>query len=121
MPTTTIVTYKDADGSIIMARYADSANLPVPPAGEACLDMGLIVALPSPKNQKVDIGQTPPVVIDRPQSEIDDENNAILKTALREQISNLEVSKDKYAAHSWSTTDIDTKIAALIVEHDAIP
>lgn len=121
MASTVFVIYKTADGVIVSSRYGDSATPPIPDAGELCLDTGMISTLPVKTTHKVDIGQNPHALVAKTQSEIDTERNNLVREEIRRQICMFEAAKDKYAAHSWPTTDIDAKIVELIATHDAIP
>jgi hypothetical protein len=121
MAATIYIIYKDADGSIVSSRYGDPDNPPAPGTGETCLNAGSEGSLPTAITHKVDIGQIPHVLVAKTQSEIDAERNNLVREEIRRQICMFEAAKDKYAAHSWPTTDIDAKIAELIATHDAIP
>lgn len=121
MASTIYVIYKDVDGSITSSRYGDPNNPPIPGPGETCLTVTSAAYLPTAETHKVDIGQNPHVLVAKTQSEIDSERNNLVREEIRRQICMFEAAKDKYASHSWPTTDIDAKIAVLIVKHDAIP
>ena len=120
MSATIYVFYQVADGEIITSRYGDKATPPPAGAGEAILDIGTSAGLPTAKTHRVNPGP-PPTLVARTQSDMDAERNAERRESLRQTIATTEAARDQYAAHGWSTAEIDQRIADLLAAHNTIP
>ena len=120
MATTIYILYALSNGDILSSRFGLTEEPITPEAGEGVLDAGLLDTLPTPTTHCIDLG--PPAALQaKTQGEIDTEANEARRKELRQKICTLDAAQAQYAGHGWATTDIDAEIAALVVEHDAIP
>ena len=120
MATTIYLLYLLSDGVILSSRFGSTDDPLTPEAGEGVFDAGLLDTLPTPETHCMDLG--PPVALQaKTQNEMDTEKNTAKRRELRQKICTLDAAQAQYAGRGWATTDIDAEIAALVIEHDAIP